>query len=266
MIMTKWSRSKSALSFAVFCFCALNLLPFFPFFGVTDHVDVLTESAYLCVLVYVRLVLSSSLQSKRLIPLGLNVLMLAALYDVLTEIEFLVRWSQYHAVLDNIIEQGGMLVAVSCIAIGIDRLIKAKDHEIHRDALTGLYNRRYLDRFSQEQLALVYIDLNDLKIVNDTQGHEAGDELIIQFSQLLTKSTEDDEYAFRVGGDEFILLLKPNRISLVLGALKSMCLKRAIKFSYGFSEFTEGSLSTRVKLADERMYQMKKCKIRNNFR
>lgn len=260
MITTHWSRSKFAIFLAVFCFAALNALSFLPVFGVDDPIDVLTESSYFAVLLYIRAVISPSLKSSRLIPTGINLILLVALYDVLTEIEWLAKWSVNYEVTDNLIEQGGMLMAVCCIAFGIDSLIKEKDHEIHRDALTGLYNRRYFDRFNREKRTLVYIDLNGLKTVNDTQGHDAGDELIIQFSQLLTKVTQDDEYTFRVGGDEFILLLQPERTSLVLETLRTLCSKRNILFSYGFSDFTEGNLSTRVKLADERMYQMKKSK------
>ncbi|POB48357.1 GGDEF domain-containing protein [Vibrio vulnificus] len=251
--------SRRAVYLALITFLCLNLTSVTPFFYVEHPIDVLTESAYFAVLVYIRAAISRSITSTRSITVGVNLILFVALYDVLTEVDWLADWSNRHEVLDNIIEQGGMLVAVASIAFGIDRLIKAKDHEIHRDSLTGLYNRRYLERFSQEQLNLVYIDLNDLKVVNDTQGHDAGDELIIQFSQLLTKATKDDEYAFRAGGDEFILLLQPKRTLLVMDTLHTMCAKRDIHFSYGLSELGEGDLSTRAKLADERMYQMKKA-------
>ncbi|MCJ0804184.1 hypothetical protein [Vibrio vulnificus] len=146
--------SRRAVYLALITFLCLNLISVTPFFYVEHPIDVLTESAYFAVLVYIRAAISRSITSTRSITVGVNLILFVALYDVLTEVDWLADWSNRHEVLDNIIEQGGMLVAVASIAFGIDRLIKAKDHEIHRDSLTGLYNRRYLERFSQEQLNL----------------------------------------------------------------------------------------------------------------
>lgn len=94
------------------------------------------------------------------------------------------------------------------------RLIKlaTKDH------LTGLYNRmvfedalkRYIkqaQRYNQSG-AILYIDLDDFKIVNDTLGHEAGDEVLKEVSRLLELSVRDSDMAARLGGDEFAIILQ----------------------------------------------------------
>ncbi len=94
------------------------------------------------------------------------------------------------------------------------RLIKlaTKDH------LTGLYNRmvfedalkRYIkqaQRYNQSG-AILYIDLDDFKIVNDTLGHEAGDEVLKEVSRLIELSIRDSDMAARLGGDEFAIILQ----------------------------------------------------------
>lgn len=86
-----------------------------------------------------------------------------------------------------------------------------------RDALTGLHNRyefeNYLNRLledtanSHRQHAILYIDLDQFKVVNDTCGHMAGDELLRQLSQLMGAFIREHDLLARLGGDEFGLLL-----------------------------------------------------------
>ena len=83
------------------------------------------------------------------------------------------------------------------------------------DDLTGLYNRRgffvlaeqqikYVRRL-QNKMILMYADLDDLKRLNDTLGHQAGDRALIQVSQILRKTIRDSDIVARIGGDEFAL-------------------------------------------------------------
>lgn len=86
------------------------------------------------------------------------------------------------------------------------------------DQLTGLPNRKLLlDRLQQgildakrhqQQLALLYLDLDGFKPVNDTFGHAAGDELLIQIAQAITEQIREGDTLARIGGDEFVILLK----------------------------------------------------------
>ena len=86
------------------------------------------------------------------------------------------------------------------------------------DHLTGLYNRRYFETYLEKEIssvnrtgimsALVYLDLDRFKYVNDTAGHEVGDKLLIDLSNELNKHLRRHDIAARIGGDEFALILK----------------------------------------------------------
>src|SRR6202023_2181216 len=85
------------------------------------------------------------------------------------------------------------------------------------DPLTGLYNRRFFDDYFEKELnrstryshklALVVFDLHRFKEVNDRHGHPQGDILLQMVATTLRNSMRTSDYAFRIGGDEFALLL-----------------------------------------------------------
>jgi diguanylate cyclase (GGDEF)-like protein len=91
-------------------------------------------------------------------------------------------------------------------------------HQASHDSLTGLVNRREFERLLQQILddahsgtaehALCYLDLDQFKIINDTCGHIAGDELLRQLGILLTTEISGDNILARLGGDEFAVILK----------------------------------------------------------
>jgi diguanylate cyclase (GGDEF)-like protein len=101
----------------------------------------------------------------------------------------------------------------------IDRLHRQASDQANRDALTGLYNRRYLDSTLERELArckregrplsLMMMDLDHFKQVNDTYGHQAGDEILKEIGALLASHARAGDIACRYGGEEFTLLL-PN--------------------------------------------------------
>jgi diguanylate cyclase (GGDEF)-like protein len=84
------------------------------------------------------------------------------------------------------------------------------------DSLTRLYNRRYLQEvfprvFSQAQreslcLAGILLDIDHFKQINDKYGHLGGDQCLIQFSKLLRDTCRANDYIFRIGGEEFLIL------------------------------------------------------------
>ncbi len=91
------------------------------------------------------------------------------------------------------------------------------EHLAYHDVLTGLYNRAEFERrlkqalknaSSDKQYALLYLDLDQFKIVNDTSGHIAGDEMLKQVTALLKEPVRGSDILARLGGDEFGVLLE----------------------------------------------------------
>ena len=103
-----------------------------------------------------------------------------------------------------------------------------------RDGLTGLYNRRYFQgelervvervrRAGESNCALLYIDLDNFKFVNDTLGHAAGDQLLIQVAGILRKRARKSDLIARFGGDEFTTLVydtTPEKAGLIADSFR----------------------------------------------
>lgn len=98
------------------------------------------------------------------------------------------------------------------------RLQKAKfsaEELAHTDTLTGLYNRRSLDPMVErmvdygETFAFLHLDLDFFKQINDTLGHLAGDQVLRHVATALGQETRGADKIFRIGGDEFVILLSP---------------------------------------------------------
>ena len=94
--------------------------------------------------------------------------------------------------------------------------LKKIEHLSFYDEITGLYNRRFyeeelkrLDTKRNLPLSLVMGDVNGLKLINDSFGHEVGDELLKKAAKAISKACRTDDIAARLGGDEFIIIL-PN--------------------------------------------------------
>jgi len=115
-------------------------------------------------------------------------------------------------------DQAGNRLYGACQDITERRQAEARiEFLAHHDVLTGLPNRVLLrDRFeqalaraqrSQKLVAMLFLDLDNFKRVNDTLGHVAGDQLLLEAVKRLTHSTRDSDTISRQGGDEFILLL-----------------------------------------------------------
>lgn len=120
------------------------------------------------------------------------------------------------------------------IAVLLDSLFEQSSAlESGRDVLTRLLNRKFLSvvlnkevhyaRESGNGFAVLSIDLDHFKRVNDTHGHEAGDTVLQQVAMLLTQHCRGGDYLFRLGGEEFILLLVDSSAELASRAAERLC-------------------------------------------
>lgn len=104
-----------------------------------------------------------------------------------------------------------MLVLPGAMAITIAVYYIYLNTQIYKiDVLTGLLNRRsfYNDakKMSKRYISIISIDLNNLKVINDIQGHAMGDKAICDISRIMVKISKKKFRAYRIGGDEFMLL------------------------------------------------------------
>jgi len=134
-----------------------------------------------------------------------------------------------------------------------------------RDALTGSYNRRHLEAFESAQReagwAVVGIDLDHFKEVNDLKGHDQGDLVLIEFSRFLDRRTGPGDAVVRLGGDEFALLLAgadEARLAAVVERLRADAELAPCAFSLG-AALREGgeALAATLARADGHMYSVR---------
>ena len=148
------------------------------------------------------------------------------------------------------------------------------------DSLTGLYNRRLFDEYSEkefnrakrynQQLAFVILDVHNLKEVNDRRGHLLGDQILQLAATTLRKTMRASDFAFRIGGDEFALLLPetdPEQANTLCRRIRGqyesdtpeMKLEIGVTLDFGIAVYPQdGDLkSTLLGLADKRLYELK---------
>jgi len=164
--------------------------------------------------------------------------------------------------------------------------LKLEESLADTDPLTGLANRRFfMEQLEREyarvqrypeSFTIAYFDLDNFKYVNDTLGHDAGDELLVAVSNTLSTSVRMVDFAARLGGDEFAVLfpkLEQDRALAVLKNLQSELLEGMqekewpVTFSIGAITFIHVTESSRdmVKKVDDLMYEVKKSG-KNNIR
>ena len=158
----------------------------------------------------------------------------------------------------------GRAVDEQIVALVSRELVEAR-RTAHADPLTGLGNRRALDEVlpgavaraerTAKGLAVIFFDLIGLKAVNDGIGHHAGDETLRSFAIALTSSARASDLAYRVGGDEFVVLMPDTNPDEVLALVDRIVQSGAPPFSWGSTNtITEGFDAARlVRVADLRM-------------
>ncbi len=181
----------------------------------------------------------------------------------------------------------GALLFVVCLLISylyyniFSTNIASKQSKIldlaYTDPLTGLSNRarceQMMQMISEEhgQYAIISLDLNKLKYINDTLGHHEGDRLLTGFATILSDCFWDANLVGRMGGDEFIVIMLEDRTLNVTKRIhelyamindwnhKEQVFKYSASYGYAYSyEVPNGLASEVYMLADNRMYEMKR--------
>jgi diguanylate cyclase (GGDEF)-like protein/PAS domain S-box-containing protein len=155
------------------------------------------------------------------------------------------------------------------------------EHIAHFDALTDLPNRLLLeDRLAQavvqcqrrqRSLAVMYMDLDGFKVINDSHGHNVGDELLVNVSQRMKEALRESDTLARIGGDEFVALMVDidtvQDCEIVLqrllrAASDPVCIDRLslqVSVSIGVTLYPDGSIDANqlIRRADQAMYVAK---------
>jgi diguanylate cyclase (GGDEF)-like protein len=148
------------------------------------------------------------------------------------------------------------------------------------DSLTGCHNRRFFDEIIGHEvkrhrrysipLSLLFVDIDRFKAINDTYGHDVGDEVLKQVAGFLLAHIREADYVFRWGGDEFLAMLscteteaRKRGAALETAFTKSSDVRQMpteVRLSIGCAEVREDAtdVMSLVKVADDRMYENKR--------
>jgi diguanylate cyclase (GGDEF)-like protein len=173
------------------------------------------------------------------------------------------------------------LLGVLGIAVAVRNLEKAHLHIItlvNTDSLTSLANRRFFIDFlekamsfakrHEQPLSVIMADLDNFKSLNDTYGHQAGDQVLVAFAEAMQASIRREDLAARFGGEEFILMLPgtalkeatilAERLRESLEKLVFPPLTTRVTASFGIATYRpDDTFETLVKRADEALYAAK---------
>ena len=181
-----------------------------------------------------------------------------------------------------------LLTAILSLQTAMDLMrVSLLERETVTDPLTGVFNRRYLDRRLVEEivrarryslpLSILMLDIDHFKQVNDTHGHQAGDQVLIALGKIVAKALRESDVLARYGGEEFLIITPHTQVSDVIGVAER--LRKGIA-SHGFSlsngpndqreisvtasigvaglSDTVDSIEKLVKVADENLYCAKR--------
>lgn len=182
----------------------------------------------------------------------------------------------------NYIEESFTPILKDNVVIGVSVFTKdvtqQKRYEEHitrlsyYDAITNLYNRHYFQKVISEldpnktKITIISLDVNGLKVINDTFGHDMGDKLIIHVAKILKENFKENSYIFRMGGDEFTIILidvdrnhaQRKMEKIIKSFNKDKFMQMTISVSYGISSNeNQESIAELLKSSEEEMYKQK---------
>lgn len=154
------------------------------------------------------------------------------------------------------------------------------------DPVTGLFNRAYFEQYLEslntglfkDQLAAIVCDIDDLKLINDTMGHAAGDRLLTAAGKILKMSSPEDSVVARIGGDEFAILITAGDFdsiksfeqkleeNIIMHNSVNPDIPVSLSYGYAISEKNHTDMKALLREADFFMYREKIQHRRNSRR
>ena len=194
---------------------------------------------------------------------------------------WIVKYREYADIASHVWNMQKSLISIGMILVMLEEQVSSNEWLALHDELTGLPNRRlFSDRLSvsieradrmSSRLALLILDLNGFKSINDSMGHQAGDQVLREVSSHLRKSVRSSDTLARLGGDEFIIvttelgidqsashLLEAVRVALekpILVEGRSMVVSASIGVAI-YPDDANDSIKL-LRVADQRMYASK---------
>ncbi len=180
-------------------------------------------------------------------------------------------------------DEEGAPIRFICTISDITERKKLKEESIflsQTDIVTGLKNRAYLEdtmtrseRYSAENTWIIMGDVNGLKLINDSFGHQEGDRLLKTIGTILKECCSKDDIPARWGGDEFVVYIRDKSeeyVENLMRSIKKACervknfpIKVSITLGYANRGKDLLSLNTVLKMAEERMYRHKLLESRS---
>lgn len=276
---------------ALTCLCFLIIALFFHF---TDYMHLpkmvsayhgIALIVYIVAMVIIYKPFRKQTAAERIFTVGLCFLLFTGAFEIV-RFNLQIRFSSV-AALQVTYFPIGVLVFVaatlfSYLMTTFRRVINAQEmatlEELtYMDSMTGIYNRKKANERMAEAdadrdtpYAIAYFDLNGLKKTNDTYGHEEGDRLITSLARILKQAFFGIGDVFRMGGDEFLVLVTGDKAGGMETAIKTVVsmegaasdgCKTPVDASYGVAysaEMPGEGIDAVAKAADSRMYAMKK--------
>lgn len=223
-------------------------------------------------------------RSARFFLLGSMSGLVGTMVTALTVMAFLPYHYLTYKALDFGLTLDGILMSLALA----DRIKQVREERLRAeldsktDSLTGLNNRRAYQAISQQEeqrlkrhggeLAAIMLDINHFKLINDNHGHVCGDALLKQIAALVRQHIRLTDHAFRMGGDEFLILLPATnrdqaqhlaeRLRQVIAAQSVACLGHSLRatVSLGVSQYhaEDPGIEALLKRTDDAMYQDKR--------
>ncbi|MDX2503462.1 MAG: EAL domain-containing protein [Gammaproteobacteria bacterium] len=217
---------------------------------------------------------------------------LAPIKALCSEIELFSDNMMYRLNIKRKDEIGEMAQAFNTMADQLQEVTVSREkmtHQAHHDALTGLPNRLlFMDRLNQAikqadrngtKIAVVFIDLDRFKEINDSLGHKVGDDVLIHVSQRLQMCMRDTDTVSRLGGDEFMMIIGSIRDSNIIAEIVKKIMHKLfqpipvlehnlyITLSLGISIYPDDANNSEslIRNADTAMYSAKE-EGRNTYR